>query len=212
MLRHLDCICDIWSIVMKYISSIWYPSADQWNRTASAWVAVTDQFWDFANNFENYPTITNEISLESLESKSYHSTICNRYLPVFLCPVFFYTIHPKLVKAAANELAQPIFSSMNMSLSLSCFLHELKTNQRHLLYTKARTILSLTIIAHWVFLPVCPFFNGSMMIKWVCILKIYCLYYYLHFVKRYGCHPVLTKLMESSKQALDEGKMLDLSC
>ena len=57
------------------------------------------------------------------------------------------TIPPKLVKAAANELAQPISSLVNMSLSLSCFPHYLK-NQRHLLSTKVRTILSLRIIDH----------------------------------------------------------------
>ena len=35
------------------------------------------------------------------------------------------TIPPRLVKAVANELAQPISSLVNMSLSLSCFPHEL---------------------------------------------------------------------------------------
>ena len=42
------------------------------------------------------------------------------------------------------------------------------------------------------------------MIKWVCILKIYCLHYYLHFVNDAG------ELMENSKQALDEGKNVGL--
>ena len=36
------------------------------------------------------------------------------------------TIPPKLVKAVANELAQPKSSLVKMSLSLSCFPHELK--------------------------------------------------------------------------------------
>ena len=44
------------------------------------------------------------------------------------------TIPPKLVKAAANELAQPISSLVNMSLSLSCFPHELKKSETSLLY------------------------------------------------------------------------------
>ena len=36
------------------------------------------------------------------------------------------TIPPKLVKAAANGLAQPIYSLVNMSLSLSRFPHQFK--------------------------------------------------------------------------------------
>ena len=61
------------------------------------------------------------------------------------------TIPPKLVKAAANELAQPISSLVNMSQSLSRFPHELKKNQIPLLYTKIRMILSLKMIDHLAF-------------------------------------------------------------
>ena len=82
------------------------------------------------------------------------------------------TIPPKWVKAAANEFAQPNSSLMNMSLSLSCFPHELKKNQRHILYANVRTILRLGIIDHYATWPACPkILNGSIMIKWVCIQR-----------------------------------------
>ena len=38
----------------------------------------------------------------------------------------YVTIHPKSMKATTNELAQPLFALVNMSLSLLCFPHELK--------------------------------------------------------------------------------------
>ena len=44
------------------------------------------------------------------------------------------TIPPKLVKTAANELAQLISSLVNISLSLSCFPHELKQSETSPLY------------------------------------------------------------------------------
>ena len=44
------------------------------------------------------------------------------------------TIPLKLVKAAANELAQSISSLVDMSLYLSCFPHELKKSETSPLY------------------------------------------------------------------------------
>ena len=77
--------------------------------------------------------------------------------------------------------------------------------------------MSLRIIDHSAFLPICPkFLNGSIMIKWVCIFKDVLSALLSAFRKRYGCHHVLTKWMENSKLALDEGEhvgliLLDLS-
>ena len=87
VLRQLGYIYDFWRRYYEtYFFSIWYPSADQWNRTTSGWVPVIDQFEDFTNNFENSNlAITSEILFERLESESQHSTICNLYMPVFFC-------------------------------------------------------------------------------------------------------------------------------
>ena len=66
--------------------SICHPSADELSWTAYAWVLVTDQFWEFANIFENNNLIiTNVISFERLESESCYSTIYNLFLQVFFC-------------------------------------------------------------------------------------------------------------------------------
>ena len=125
------------------------------------------------------------------------------------------TIPPKLVKAAANELAQPISSLVNMSLSLSCFPHELKESETSPLYkdTKVRTILSLRIIVLTCLSKIFErVYNDQMGVYFKDILSTLL----SAFRKRYGCHHVLTKLMENSKQALDEGTnvgliLLDLS-
>ena len=125
------------------------------------------------------------------------------------------TIPPKLVKAAANELAQTISSLVNMSLSLSCFPHELKKSETSLYkgqnnrepqnYRPLSVLTCLSKIFERVY-------NDQMGVYLKDILSTLL----SAFRKRYGCHHVLTKLMENSKQALDEGKniglmLLDLS-
>ena len=120
------------------------------------------------------------------------------------------TIPPKLVKAATNELAQPISSLVNMSLSLSCFPHELKKSETSPLYKgqnnlepqnyRPLSVLTcLSKIFEWVY-------NDQMGVYFNDILSTLL----SAFRKRYGCHHVLTKLMENSKQALDEGKNVGL--
>ena len=125
------------------------------------------------------------------------------------------TIPPKLVKAAANELAQTISSLVNMSLPLSCFPHELKKSETSLYkgqnnrepqnYRPLSVLTCLSKIFERVY-------NDQMVVYLKDILSTLL----SAFRKRYGCHHVLTKLMENSKQALDEGKnvglmLLDLS-
>ena len=126
------------------------------------------------------------------------------------------TIPPKLVKAAANELSQPISSLVNMSLSLSCFPHELKKSETSPLYKGQNNLepqnyrpLSVLTCLSKIFERV---YNDQMGVYFKDILSTLL----SAFRKRYGCHHVLTKLMENSKQALDEGKnvglfLLDLS-
>ena len=58
------------------------------------------------------------------------------------------TVPPKLAKAVANELAQPISSLVNMSLSLSCFPRELVKSETYPLDTEVRTISKFRIIDH----------------------------------------------------------------
>ena len=126
------------------------------------------------------------------------------------------TIPPKLVKAAANELAQPISSLVNMSISLSCFPHELKKSETSPLYKSQDNLepqnyrpLSVLTCLSKIFERV---YNDQMGVYFKDILSTLL----SAFRKRYGCHHVLTKLLENSKRALDEGKnvgliLLDLS-
>ena len=120
------------------------------------------------------------------------------------------------MKAAANELAQPISSLVNMSLSLSCFPHELKKSETSPLYKGENNLepqnyrpLSLLTCLSKIIERV---YNDQMGVYFKDILSTLL----SAFRKRYGCHHVLTKLMENSMQALDEGKnvgliLLDLS-
>ena len=125
------------------------------------------------------------------------------------------SIPPKLVKAAANELAEPIFSLMNMSLSLSCFPRELKTSETSLYkgqnnlepqnYRPLGVLTCLSKIFERVYIDQMDLYFKDILSTLLSAFR-----------KRYGCHHVLTKLMESSKQALDEDKnvgliVLDLS-
>ena len=126
------------------------------------------------------------------------------------------TIPPKLVKAAANELAQPISSLVNMSLSLSRFPHELKKSETSPLYKGQNSLepqnyrpLSVLTCLSKIFERV---YNDQMGVYFKDILSTLL----SAFRKRYGCPHVLTKLMENVKQALDEGEnvgliLLDLS-
>ena len=126
------------------------------------------------------------------------------------------TIPPKLVKAAANELAQPISSLVNMSLSLSRFPHELKKSETSPLYKGQNSLepqnyrpLSVLTCLSKIFERV---YNEQMGVYFKDILSTLL----SAFRKRYGCPHVLTKLMENVKQALDEGEnvgliLLDLS-
>ena len=53
---------------------------------------------------------------------------------------------------------------------------------------------------------------GSIMIKWVCILKIYCLHYYLQFVNATGVPTCWQNWWKTSNKHLMKMKMLDLFC
>ena len=126
------------------------------------------------------------------------------------------TIPPKLVKAAGNELAQPISSLVNRSLSLSRFPHELKKSETSPLYKGQNNLepqnyrpLSVLTCLSKIFERV---YNDQMGVYFKDILSTLL----SAFRKRYGCPHVLTKLMENVKQALDEGEnvgliLLDLS-
>ena len=126
------------------------------------------------------------------------------------------TIPPKLVKAAANELAQPISSLVNMSLSLSRFPDQLKKSETSPLYKGQNNLepqnyrpLSVLTCLSKIFERV---YNDQMGVYFKDILSTLL----FAFRKRYGCPHVLTKLMENIKQALDEGEnvgliLLDLS-
>ena len=99
---------------MKQILSMWYPSADQWNRAASGWVPITDQFWDFANNFENdNNTIINEISFEILEPELSYSTICNNVTGI--CQYFFMSLRNVFCDWASNGQGELPVIALNMN-------------------------------------------------------------------------------------------------
>ena len=59
----------------------------------------------------------------------------------------FDNIPPKLLKSASQELAQPVATLVKQSIKMSHFPHELK----NLLYTNAKMIYCLRIIAQSVF-------------------------------------------------------------
>ena len=144
------------------------------------------------------------------------------FLCIFICPwccrinfwvlskpTSFDTTPPKLVKAVTNEIAQSISSLVNMSLFLSCFPHELKKSetslykgQNNLEPQNYRPLTVLTCLSNF-FERV---YNDEMYAYFKDIL------YTLisAFRKWYGCHHVLTKLMENSKQARHEGKHVEL--
>ena len=103
-----------------------------------------------------------------------------------------------------------------MSISLSCFPHELKKSETSPLYKSQdnlepqnyRSLSVLTCLSK-IFERV---YNDQMGVYFKDILSTLL----SAFRKRYGCHHVLTKLLENSKQALDEGTnvgliLLDLS-
>ena len=114
-------------------------------------------------------------------------------------------------KATDYELDQPISSLVNMSLSLSCFPHELKKNQTSPLYTGQNNLepqiyrpLSILTCLSKIFERV---YNDQMGVYFKDVLSTLL----SAFRKQHECHHVLlTKLMENSKQALDEGKNVGL--
>ena len=120
--------------------------------------------------------------------------------------------HPKkkMVKAAANGLAQPIPSLVNMSILLSCFPYELKKSETSPLYKSQDNLepqnyrsLSILTCLSKIFERV---HNDQMGVYFKDIFSALL----SAFRKRYGCHHVLTKLLENSKQALDESKNVGL--
>ena len=125
-------------------------------------------------------------------------------------------VPPKLVKVAAAELAQPISSLINRSISLSCFPHELKKSETSPLYKSLDNLnpqnyrpLSVLNCLSKIFERI---YNNQMNVHFKDLLSSLL----SAFRKRYGCHHVLTKLIEDSKLALDDGKhvgliLLDLS-
>lgn len=125
-------------------------------------------------------------------------------------------VPPKLLKAAANELALPITSLINQSIDLSCFPSECKKaewapmykDKDHLLPNNYRPVSILTAISK-IFEKV---FNAQFTVYFDKMLSIFL----SAFRKRYGCHHVLTKLIEDIKRSLDDNKhvgliLLDLS-
>ena len=105
---------------------------------------------------------------------------------------------------------------MNMSLSLSCFPHQLKKSETSPLYTGQNNLapqnyrpLSVLTCSSKIFERG---YNDQMGVYLEDVLSTLL----SAFRKWHGCHHVLKKLMENSKQALDEGRnvgliLLDLS-
>ena len=128
----------------------------------------------------------------------------------------FDNIPPKLLKSASQELAQPVTTLVNQSIKMSHFPHDLKKAELSplykckddLLFTNYRPVSVLTALSK-LFERV---YNDQMTEHFTELLCSF-----LSAFRRYfGCHHVLTKLIEDCKIALDSGKnvgllLLDLS-
>ena len=115
-------------------------------------------------------------------------------------------------KETGNEFAQSISSLMNMSVSLSCIPHELKKSETSLLYTGQNNLEPQNYRPLGVLTCLSKILNGSIMIKWVCILKMYCLRYYLHFVNDTDATMCWQNWWKTANKYMMKVKMLDLFC
>ena len=125
-------------------------------------------------------------------------------------------IPPKLLKVAAKELAQPIATLVNKSVIMSHFPSELKKAELSPLFksngnlnTQNYRPLSILTSLSKIFEKI---YNEQLYVYFQEILSTYL----SAFRKRYGCHHVLTKLIEDCKHAIDSHKnvgliLLDLS-
>ena len=118
------------------------------------------------------------------------------------------TIPPKLVKAVANELAQPISSLVNMSLSLSRFPRELKKSETSPLYKGQNNLEPQNYRPLCVFTYLSKIFERVYNDQMGVYLKIYCLHYYLHFDNDTGWQ----NWWKTSNKHLMKVKMLNLFC
>ena len=98
------------------------------------------------------------------------------------------TIPPKLVKAVANELAQPVSSLVNMSFSLSCFPNELTKSATPPLYKDQNNLdsqnyRSLSVLTcfskflEWVYSDQMSVYFKDVLSALLSVFR-----------KRYGCH------------------------
>ena len=119
----------------------------------------------------------------------------------------FDNIPPKLLKSASQELTKPVATLVNQSIRMSHFPHDLKTAELSplykckddLLFTNYRPVSVLTALSK-LFERV---YNDMMTEHFTELLCSF-----LSAFRRYfGCHHVLTKLIEDCKIALDSGKM-----
>ena len=116
-------------------------------------------------------------------------------------------IPPELPKVAAKELAQPIATLVNKSVTMSHFPSELKKAELSPLFKsndnlntqKYRPLSILTSLSK-IFEKI---YNEQQYVYFQEILSTYL----SAFRKRYGCHHVLTKLIEDCKHAIDSHKM-----
>ena len=128
----------------------------------------------------------------------------------------FDNIPPKFLKSASQELAEPVTNLVNQSIRISHFPHDLKKAELSplykckddLMFTNYRPVSVLTSLSK-LFERV---YNDQMAKHFMELLSLFL----SAFRKHFGCHHVLTKLIDDCKSALDRGKnvgllLLDLS-
>ena len=127
----------------------------------------------------------------------------------------FDNIPPKLLKSASQELAEPVTYLVNQSIRISHFPHDLKKAELSplykckddLIFTNFRPVSVLTSLSK-LFERV---YNDQMGEHFMELLFSFLSAFRRHF----GCHHVLTKLIDDCKSALFRGKkvglLLDLS-
>ena len=118
----------------------------------------------------------------------------------------FDNIPSKLLKSASQELVKPVTTLGNQSIGMSYFPHDLKNAELSLLYkckddllfTSYRPVSVLTALSK-LFEKV---YNDQMTEHFTELLCSFL----STFRRNFGCHHVLTKLIEDCKIALDRGK------
>ena len=125
-------------------------------------------------------------------------------------------IPPKILKIAADELAHPLANLINLSVTKSNFPMDLKKSELSPLYKCKDSLMSEN------YRPLSVLTSLSKIFEKVFNQQLYDYFTDVMsdllsaFRKKYGCHHVLTKLIEDSKQALDKHMnvgllLLDLS-